>query len=141
MERDPAADCSAYESKQSYQTGFLPSTCTRRAVPDVSMNGGGTSAVAVYISKQGGWFGVYGTSLSVQLYAGLIATVNGMRPTPMKSALSDIYSAASSNYIGDFRDVISGSAGSFTATSGWDFTTGLGSPLSGALAPYLATKQ
>lgn len=137
--------CSLYEAKIAAQSGFVPSSCKTRAVPDVSMDGG--SPVSVYVSDQGGWFGVYGTSLSVQLYAGLIGTVNGMRgPHTLVSALSDLYAAAagastSSLYLSDFRDVTSGTAGHFSAGAGWDFTTGLGSPLAGALAPFLVTKQ
>lgn len=138
--------CSRYEAAISAQSGFVPSTCTRRAVPDVSMDGGNNSAVSVYISKQGGWYGVYGTSLAVQLYAGLLATANGERPSPMNSALSDLYAAAagaptSSLYLGDFRDITSGTAGSYSAEPGWDFVTGLGSPRAGSLVPFLVTKQ
>jgi subtilase family serine protease len=132
--------CSRYESKISVQNGFVPSSCKNRAVPDVSISGGGTSAVSVYISKQGGWFGFYGTSLSVQLYAGFIGIVNSSRVSPLQSGLSDLYAAASSGYVSDFRDITAGSAGGFTAGPEWDFTTGLGSPLAGALGVYLAGK-
>jgi subtilase family serine protease len=137
--------CSLYEAKPAFQSGLV-ANCAHRGVPDVAMNGGNTSAVAVYVSGQGGWYGVYGTSLAVQLYAGFIATVNGMRGRPLTSALSDVYAAAagaptSSGYLSDFRDITSGTAGSFSAGAGWDFTTGLGSPLAGSLAPYLVNKQ
>jgi len=30
---------------------------------------------------------------------------------------------------GNFRDIVSGTAGSFSATTGWDFVTGVGSNL------------
>ncbi len=138
--------CSAFEAKPAFQSTFVPSNCARRGVPDAAMNGGSASAVAVYVSMQGGWYGVYGTSLAVQLYAGFIGTVNGMRGRPLTSALSNVYAAAagaptSSGYLSDFRDVTSGTAGSFSAGPGWDFTTGLGSPLAGSLAPYLVTRQ
>jgi subtilase family serine protease len=137
--------CSLYEAKIAAQTGFVPTTCKNRAVPDVSMDGG--TPVSVYISDQGGWGGVYGTSLAVQIYAAFIATVNGIRGSshPLTSALSDLYSAAagaptSAGYLSDFRDITSGKAGSFSAGPGWDYTTGLGSPLAGALAPTLVSK-
>ena len=137
--------CSRYEPALAAQSGFVPTTCKLRAVPDVSIDGGDNGAVSVYISKQGGWFGMYGTSLAVQLYAGLIATVNGGRASHLTSALSDLYAAAGgSAYESHFRDITSGSSGSgrtsFRAGPGWDFTTGLGSPLAGALVPYLVTK-
>ena len=136
--------CSLYEAKLPAQSGFIPSTCKNRAVPDVSMDGG--TPVSVYISKQSGWEGVYGTSLSVQIYAGFIATVNGGRVKSLSSALGDLYSAAageptSSLYLSDFRDITSGTAGRFSAGPGWDFTTGLGSPHAGSLAPILVNEK
>jgi subtilase family serine protease len=138
--------CSLYEAALKAQSGFVPSSCRTRGVPDVSMDGGSESAVSVYVSDQGGWFGVYGTSLAVQIYGAFIGTVNGMRGTPLTSSLSDLYAAAagaptSSLYLSDFRDITSGTAGRFTAGPGWDFTTGLGSPLAGSLAPFLVSKQ
>lgn len=139
--------CSAYEPQPVMQKGFVPAGCTGRGVPDVSMDGGNPSAVAVYISLQGGWYSIYGTSLAVQIYAGFVGIVNGMRGRPhLSSALEDLYAAAagapaSSLYLSEFRDVTSGSAGSFAAGPGWDFTSGLGSPLGGSLAPFLMSKQ
>lgn len=229
--------CSLYESQPVAQNGFVPSSCRNRGVPDVSMNGGNVSAVAVYVSLEGGWYSVYGTSVAVQLYAGFMGTVNGLRGRPLTSALSDLYAAAagsssgtstgtttststpptpgspssgipgagalgspqllraaaspegvpgvpgagsgsggsgsggsgsggsgsggsgssgssgssgtsssgtssssSSLYLLDFRDITSGIAGSFSAGPGWDFTSGLGSPLAGSLAPFLVSK-
>ena len=135
--------CSSVESALAAQTGFLPSTpaCSARAVPDVSMDGGGSSAVAVYISKQGGWYEVYGTSLSVQLYAGVMGIANSLRGTHLSSGLADLYAAAKSAYSTDFRDITSGKAGRFSAGPGWDFVTGLGSPLANGLLPYLETAK
>lgn len=136
--------CSTQEPPIAPQTGFVPGTCTTRAAPDVSMDGG--TSVQVYISKQGGWYGVYGTSLAVQLWGGVIALANGARATPLNGTLADLYTDAagapsSSLYTGNYRDITSGSAGSFTAGAGWDFITGLGSPLVSTLVPsYLETQ-
>ena len=68
--------CSSVEPAIAAQTGFVPSSCKNRAAPDVSMDGGGLSPVYVYISGQGGWYAFYGTSLSVQLWAGVTALAN-----------------------------------------------------------------
>lgn len=140
--------CSTVEPAIAAQSGFLPASpsCTRRATPDVSMDGGGGSAVAVYISDQGGWYEVYGTSLAVQLYAGVVGIADSERPSSsqLSSTLSDLYAAAGPNYSKTaassayFRDITSGSAGRFSAGAGWDFVTGLGSPLAHALDGYLA---
>jgi len=209
--------CSLYEAQPAAQNTFVPSSCPNRGVPDVAADAGPNSAVAVYISLQGGWYSAYGTSLAVQIFAGFIGTVNGMRGQPLTSGLSDLYAGASgassstssststpvstapsssapgprspgptailadavarresapgpsgpvsgpssggsssggstssppsggsttsSLYALDYRDITSGSAGSFSAGAGWDFITGLGTPSAGSLAPFLVTKQ
>jgi subtilase family serine protease len=139
--------CSAFEPAFRAQNGFVPSKCGHRGLPDVAMNGGSPSAVSVYISMQNGWYGVYGTSLAVQLFAAFIATVDGMRGRPLNStaALDVLYEAAagapdSSRYLLNFRDITLGSAGGFAAGPGWDFTSGLGAPLAGSLTAFLMPK-
>jgi len=138
--------CSAYEQAISPQTGLIPATCAKRATPDVSMNGGSSSPVYTYISGQGGWFSVYGTSLSVQLWGGVIALANGVRSAPLDGTLADLYADAagiplSAPYTANYRDITSGQAGSFSAGPAWDFITGLGSPFVNSLVPsYLATQ-
>jgi subtilase family serine protease len=127
--------CSLYEASLAAQNGFVPSTCKKRASPDVSMDGGAASPVAVYISLQGGWYDVWGTSLSVQVYAGIVGLMNGLRSTPLSSTLADLYAAATKDgYPIFFRDITSGTAGSFSAGPGWDFVTGLGSPMARLIA-------
>jgi subtilase family serine protease len=136
--------CSTQEAALSFQKTFLPASpaCRNRAVPDVAVSGGPSSAVSVLISDQGGWYEVYGTSLAVQLYAGIIGDANAVRTSPLSSTLSDLYSDAagapySTPYISNFRDITSGTAGNFSAGPGWDFVTGLGSPLLNSLRGYL----
>ena len=133
--------CSTVESKPAAQSGFVPSTCLHRGSPDVSMNGGGSSAVAVVVSLQGGWYDVYGTSLSVQLYAGMLALAESARGGALSSTLADLYQAgAATKYSTDFRDITVGTAGKNTAGPGWDFVTGLGSPKA-ALVAFLASQS
>jgi subtilase family serine protease len=137
--------CSTQEAALPFQKTFLPKTpvCKNRAVPDVAISGGPSSAVSVLVSDQGGWYEVYGTSLAVQLYAGIIGDANGKRGSaPLSSTLSDLYADAagaphSTPYISNFRDITSGTAGSFSSGLGWDFVTGLGSPLLNSLSGYL----
>jgi subtilase family serine protease len=140
--------CSTIEPSLSFQKAFLPKSpgCSRRGVPDVAIAGGDQSAVAVYVSDQGGWYEVYGTSLSAQLWAGLIADANGPRGSSLAATLSDLYADAagapsSTPYLLDFRDITSGATRRFSAAAGWDFITGLGSPLMNSLAANLFTQQ
>ncbi len=136
--------CSTIEAALSFQKSFLPATpvCRGRGVPDVSMSGGDVSAVAVQVSLQGGWFEVYGTSLSVQLFAGVIADANALRATPLNGTLADLYTDAAGAptgppYISNYRDVTayfpSERSGGFPVGKGWDFVTGLGAPLVNSL--------
>jgi len=136
--------CSAYTPQPSYQASWVPSTCTMRGVPDVSMDADPASGVMVYISKQGGWIVYGGTSLACPMLAGLIATVNGYRAVtagkaataPLGDALRALYSAATHNYTLYFNDVKTGGR-PFAAGPRWDFITGLGSPKAGPLMLYL----
>jgi len=137
---------SLYESEQSYQTNYGISNNGKRAVPDVSYNGDPNTGVPVYDSfgYQGskGWFQVGGTSAGAPQWAALSAIVNNARTTPMSSASYGtdtlLYGAATgTDYANDFRDIMSGNNGGFSAGTGYDFVTGVGSPLSNNLLSYL----
>jgi hypothetical protein len=121
-----------------------------RAAPDISMDGGNSSPVYVYISDQGGWYAVYGTSLAVQLAGASVGLANGMRaiagnPT-LSGTLGYLYTDAAgipsgAPYTSNFRDITSGTAGSFTAGPGWDYITGLGSLKVSYLVPNTLATQ
>lgn len=137
---------SLYESEQSYQTNYGISSNGKRAVPDVSYDADPNTGVPVYDSfgYQGskGWFQVGGTSAGAPQWAALSAIVNSVRTTPMSSTSYGtdtlLYGAATgTNYVNNFRDIITGSNGGFSAGTGYDFVTGVGSPLSNNLLSYL----
>lgn len=139
---------SLYEHEQSYQTNYGISSNGKRAVPDVSYNADPNTGVPVYDSYgyQGsaGWFQVGGTSAGAPQWAALTAIVNNARTTSMSSTSYGtetlIYGAATgTDYANDFRDIITGSNGGFNAGTGYDFITGVGSPLSNNLLSYLQT--
>jgi subtilase family serine protease len=142
--------CSTVEAALAFQKLFLPASpvCRNRAVPDVAMSGGDASYVAVMISLQGGWGGVYGTSLSVQMFAGVIAIANGIRGNALSGTLAGLYTDASGDpssteYLANYRDITGyypgERPGSFLMAKGWDFVTGLGAPLANSLVfGYLA---
>jgi hypothetical protein len=80
--------------------------------------------------------------LSVQLWAGVIALANGLHGTALSGTLGALYTNAGgipslAPYINNYRDITSGQAGSFSAGPGWDFVTGLGSPLANTLVNAL----
>jgi hypothetical protein len=104
-----------------------------RTTPDVSFNADPNTGVAVYdsvaYSGQSGWFEVGGTSAAAPSWAGLVAIADQGLAAATKSTLSStqlltqLYKLPST----DFHDITSGSNG-YSATSGYDLVTGLGSP-------------
>jgi kumamolisin len=84
--------------------------------------------VSVYDSTscQGlsGWLVFGGTSVASPSLAGIVNDANHFFSNSTNE-LSTIYSSYTNT--SEFRDIISGTAGSFSAGSGWDFVTGVGS--------------
>jgi hypothetical protein len=139
---DGGGGISAYESQPSYQTGKVNGTSsTMRTVPDVAMDADPNTGVYVLDSFDGGYLQVGGTSLSSPMWAGLIAIANQGRALDGESSLNGLtqtlptlYSLPSS----DFHDITTGSNGTYSATVGYDLTTGLGTPIANLLVPALA---
>ncbi len=140
---------SLYESKPSYQNGF--NSNSGRGIPDVSYDADPNTGVSVYDSYgYGGWVQVGGTSVGAPQWAAAISIINGQRTTPFSASSFDantnLYSAAGGTSYNlnniYFRDITSGTNGNCgsicTAALGYDFVTGLGSPLSNNLIPYLS---
>lgn len=156
--------CSTQEAVPAYQSaGFTAGPCgTLRGVPDIAALADPFSGVPLYLgTNQVSSAGVYccigGTSLASPLMAGLIANVDSARLAVSKTRLNSnlnqyLYQAAGytpagasvqpapygNSYRSLFFDVFTGNTG-FAATTFWDRTTGLGVPLSPALANYLVT--
>ncbi len=136
---------SAYEPEPSYQTIYGISS-SGRGVPDTSYDADPNTGVPVYDSIRyfgsSGWFQVGGTSVGSPQWASLLAIANSARSTAISSTSFGtntlLYNAATgTSYSLNYRDITSGSNGFFNAGSGYDFVTGLGSPLSNNLVPYL----
>jgi len=104
--------------------------------------------VAVYVTPSGGWISVYGTSVGAPQIAALVALANSARASgTVESADSALYTIAAANstppYITPafFNDITTGTNGSDPddyAIVGYDFVTGLGSPVAQNLVPALA---
>jgi subtilase family serine protease len=125
---------SRYEAEPSYQVSYnVPGANGKRGVPDVSYDADPNSGVAVYdstpYSGQSGWWQVGGTSAGAPQWAAI-------QSLGLSASNNNLYQAAkSSSYSSYFRDIASGSNGVYTATTGYDCVTGLGSPLTTNYAP------
>jgi len=119
---------SKYESKLSYQNNVPGTDPTQRSAPDFSFDADPNSGVSVYDSTRcqgrSGWLVFGGTSVSSPSLAGIV-NLAGHFSASTVSELTTIYA----NYANasDFRDITSGTAGSFSAGPGYDFVTGVGS--------------
>jgi hypothetical protein len=132
---------SAYESQPSYQTGVVTQTSTVRATPDVAYDGSSTGTYAVYDSDpyEGqvlGWVAVYGTSAGAPQWSAILAIADQGRTAAGLSALNSSGAQQVMGTLyqnpGDFHDITSGtSTGSpkYSAGPGYDYVTGLGTPI------------
>ena len=121
---------SKYETKLSYQNNVAGTSSTRRSAPDLSFDADPYTGVSVYDSTQrqnsSGWLVFGGTSVSSPSLAGIV-NLAGHFAINTVSELGTIY--ANRKNTADFRDILSGTAGSFSAKAGYDFVTGVGSDL------------
>ena len=123
---------SPYESIPSYQNGISSIVGTARGVPDISAVADPATGVWVYDSNgpDGGWYIVGGTSVSSPVLAGIVnkaghfysntltelTTVYANMPPAVKTSFRDIQGAYCGPYMG------------YSALTGWDFCSGVGSP-------------
>jgi hypothetical protein len=139
---------STVETEPGYQTSYgITITGGMRGTPDVSYDADPNTGVSVFDSFRcqglSGWITFGGTSIGAPQWAGLIALADQGRVSPISS--NNLSSAAWYNaatgmaYASNYRDITSGSAGSFSATAGYDLCTGVGSPLANSLVGFLNT--
>ncbi len=114
---------SQFETEPSYQVSYgVQGSNGHRGVPDVSFDAG--TAVSIYDSNGGLlWLSVTGTSIGAPAWA----AIHSIRLTASNDRLYPV--AKSTFYHSCFRDITSGNNGLYSATAGYDFCTGLGSPL------------
>jgi subtilase family serine protease len=118
---------SAYENEPQYQTTYnIPVANGKRCVPDVSYDGNPATGFPVYDTTayegQTGWFQVGGTSAGAPQWAAIQSL--GLSVTN-----NNLYQDAKWSSPTYFRDITSGSNGAYSAVPGYDFVTGLGSPI------------
>jgi kumamolisin len=116
-------DISPYEPRPTYQDTIKKIVGNKRGYPDVASD---FCCAAIYITSQGGWNGVGGTSWSSPTFAGIVNAAGGK----MKSThdeLTVIYKEYTNKkeYKADFHDI---TAGDSRCKLGWDLCAGVGSP-------------
>ncbi|RDB14895.1 Aorsin [Hypsizygus marmoreus] len=119
-----------------FRAGQFNNSGTVRGFPDLSANG------ANYVIGIDGEFGlVFGTSASSPVVGSLVTLVNDARIAAGKSPVGFINPAIySAQFAGAFNDIVSGGnqgcgTPGFTATTGWDPVTGVGTPNLSKLMP------
>ncbi len=141
---------SAVETVPSFQN--RAQNTGKRTVPDVSYDADSATGFAIYFTNPfrvskgsntgsiSGWFRVGGTSAGAPQWAGLLALMNSQRSISSSAVQNGLYSLASAAPGTYFRDITQGSDGAAPqdqARSGYDFVTGLGSPLAANLLSAL----
>jgi subtilase family serine protease len=152
-------------SRPDYQD-VLPSGSTaipsdQRGVPDIGLQANSRTGALVYLSLppdgnsglicgnapcSTGWYDIGGTSLSCPQWAGLVAIGAQIAGHGLGLINPALYELASdpSTYANDFFDItvgdnhVDGDIAFYSASTGWDPTTGLGTPNAANLVPDLA---
>jgi kumamolisin len=121
---------SAVFAQPGYQSGINLDGASRRGVPDVA---GDADPVSGYLVRVDGSEGVFGgTSAVAPLWAGLIALINQGKGAAQGFINPKLYANPSA-----LNDITQGNNGAFSAATGWDACTGLGTPKGGQLEAVL----
>jgi len=143
---------STYELQPPYQKGVVPQTLTStaRANPDVAYDASPSTGVAVYdsVPYEGTTYGwgltVGGTSAGAPQWSALLAIADQGRALSGQNPLNNTNPQEVMNILyknpTDFHDITSGtSTGStqYSAGTGYDYVTGLGSPIANLIVGSL----
>jgi len=131
----------------SYQTGLALGS---RTTPDVAYNAAVNGGVLVAWSAVPSAAGIYivgGTSAGSPQWASIVALANQLKGSPVGFINPTLYNLRSctAHYAADFHDItvgdnrLVGTPVGFSARSGWDDATGLGTPNVANLVHDLAT--
>jgi kumamolisin len=111
---------SALFSKPVWQNSAIP-TGNKRGVPDVS--GVADPGTGIKVIVDGGLYIFGGTSTVSPIWAAYVARCNQAARRSLGFINPKLYSLNLNN----FNDIVSGNNGTYTAKTGWDACTGLGS--------------
>jgi subtilase family serine protease len=145
---------SQFEYSPTWESAAQPVSAageSMRGVPDVAMDGDLQTGMVLYLTDEGGWTVIGGTSLASPLAAGTWARMlQGKRSLGFAvPALYQSWSATAAGTTlvgpppttphGGFHDILVGGNGAYTALPGYDYTTGLGSIDVDAMSAALGT--
>ncbi len=130
---DTGCGPSVYEPRPSFQNAVASVVGNRRGVSDLSFDANPNTGVYVYDSTplwgERGWWILGGTSVSSPSLAGVINTAassgNGFAANTAAEQARIYGNLGNANA---FHDITSGTDGIYSATVGYDFVTGVGSP-------------
>ncbi|MHB8452328.1 MAG: S53 family peptidase, partial [Mycobacteriales bacterium] len=131
--------------RPSWQSSLSAIPGNTRVVPDIASDADPNTGYGVYCTTIGcqagstnGWSVIGGTSLAAPTAAGLFTSelIDG----GLTHGVGDIHQVLYSAPSADFRDITSGSNGSYSAGPGYDEVTGIGAPLWDLLRPLLITQ-
>jgi subtilase family serine protease len=114
---------SVYETRPTYQSAISAIVGNQRGTPDVAADADPSTGLWVYAYPY--WYIVGGTSVAAPVWAGIVNAANKFYSTS-QNELTIVYANQGTT------DIKAGSCGpnqGYFAGSGWDFCTGLGSPL------------
>ncbi len=122
---------SKYFAEPTYQLNAQSSG--KRGVPDVAYNASPSTGVPVYDSEDGNWGQVGGTSAASPQWCAIVAIANSIRAGSGKGTIGTNFLNVVYGNTGAFNDITTGSNGrcgaECQAGPGYDFVTGLGSPM------------
>ncbi|MFY9949348.1 MAG: S53 family peptidase [Candidatus Sulfotelmatobacter sp.] len=122
-----------YQSSAGVPPSANPGSHVGRGVPDVAGDADPSTGYVTLVDGQSGVIG--GTSAVAPLWAALIALINQSVGKPTGFINPTLYQNAGSAQ--DFNDITSGSNGAYSAGTGWDACSGLGSPRGAQVAAVL----
>jgi kumamolisin len=117
-------------AEPAYQSGINENGFSGRGVPDVAGDADPANGYVVRVDGHEAVFG--GTSAVAPLWAALIARINQLKGTRQGFINPKLYGNSAA-----LRDITQGNNGSFSAASGWDPCTGLGTPNGIAIEPVV----
>lgn len=119
-------------SRPTYQVNVPGVVASGRNVPDISFPADPNTGTSLYFGSGGpsaGWNGpIGGTSWSSPIYSALQTEINERQQARAGFANARIYKAFGTSGYKAFHDITSGSNGAFSAHTGFDDVTGIGSP-------------
>jgi kumamolisin len=132
---------STYFAKPSYQTGTGVSSNTKRHVPDVSADADPNTGYSVYCSVtaagcstgSAAWTEVGGTSAAAPLWAAVVTDTNAYLASLNDSTLGNVNAELytlfnTSQTYSAYHDVTSGNNLHYSAGTGYDVASGIGTP-------------